>query len=58
MDKLLFGSAFPAAKAEDCMESLLGFNKLFAGANLPMVPRSIMQGVIERDTLKLLGIEK
>ncbi len=58
MDKLLFGSAFPAAKAEDCMESLLGFNKLFAGANLPMVPRSVIQGVIERDTLKILGIEK
>ena len=58
MDKLLFGSAFPAAKAEDCMESLLGFNKLLAGANLPSVPRSIIQSVIERDTLKLLGIEK
>ncbi len=58
MDKLLFGSAFPAAKAEDCMESLLGFNRLLTGANLPMVPRSIIQAVLERDTLKLLGIEK
>jgi predicted TIM-barrel fold metal-dependent hydrolase len=58
MDKLLFGSAFPAARAQDCMEALLGFNKLLAGANLPTVPRSIIQGVIERDTLKLLGIEK
>jgi predicted TIM-barrel fold metal-dependent hydrolase len=58
MDKLFFGSAFPAARAEDCMESLLGFNKLLAGANLPTVPRSIIQSVIERDTLKLLGIEK
>jgi uncharacterized protein len=58
MDKLLFGSAFPAAKAQDCMESLLGFNKLVAGANLPAVPRSIIQSIIERDTLKHLGIEK
>jgi len=58
MDKLLFGSAFPAAKAEDCIESLLGFNKLLAGANLPVVPRSTIQSVIERETLKLLGIEK
>jgi len=58
MDKLLFGSAFPAAKAQDCMESLFGFNKLLAGANLPVVPRSTIQSVIERETLKLLGIEK
>jgi uncharacterized protein len=58
MDKLLFGSAFPAAKAEDCMEALLGFNKLPAGANLPAVPRSAIQSVIERETLKILGIEK
>jgi predicted TIM-barrel fold metal-dependent hydrolase len=58
MDKLLFGSAFPAARAQDCMEALLGFNKLLAGANLPIVPRSIIQSVIERETLKLLGIEK
>jgi uncharacterized protein len=58
MDKLLFGSAYPAAKAEDCMEALLGFNKLLAGANLPAVPRSAIQSVIERETLKILGIEK
>jgi hypothetical protein len=58
MDKLLFGSAFPAARAQDCMEALLGFNKLLAGANLPTVPRSTIQSVIERETLKLIGIEK
>jgi predicted TIM-barrel fold metal-dependent hydrolase len=58
MDKLLFGSAFPAAKARDCIETLLGFNKLLAGANLPTVPRANMQSIIERESLKLLGIEK
>ena len=58
MDKLLFGSAYPAAKAQDCMESLFGFNKLLAGADLPVVPRSVIQSVIERETLKILGIEK
>jgi len=57
-DKLLFGSAFPAARPQQCMETLLGFNKLLTGAHLPLVPRAIMQGIIERDTLKLLGIEK
>ena len=57
-DKLLFGSAFPAAKAQQCMETLLGFNKLIAGSNMPKVPRETMQDIIERDTLKLLGIEQ
>ncbi|MGA2172567.1 MAG: amidohydrolase family protein [Sedimentisphaerales bacterium] len=57
-DKLLFGSAFPAARPQQCMETLLGFNKLLTEAHLPMVPRANMQGIIERETLKLLGIEK
>ena len=57
-NKLLFGSAFPAAHPQQCMETLLGFNKLLAGANLPTVPRGNMQSIVERDTLKLLGIEK
>jgi hypothetical protein len=40
------------------METLLGFNKLLADTNLPTVPRGTIQNIIERDALKLLGIEK
>lgn len=58
LDKLLFGSAFPAARAQQCIEMLLGFNRLFGTANLPTVPRENIQRIIERDTLKLLGIEQ
>ncbi|MFH1369960.1 MAG: amidohydrolase family protein [Planctomycetota bacterium] len=58
MDKLLFGSAFPAARAQQCIERLLGFNRLLGATNLPTVPRENIQRIIERDTLKLLGIEK
>jgi hypothetical protein len=58
MDKLLFGSGYPGGNAQRCMETLLGFNKLLADTNLPTVPRSAIQNIIERDTLKLLGIEK
>jgi len=58
MDKLLFGSAFPAARAQQCIETLLGFNKILGGPNLPKVPRENMQDIIERETLKVLGIEK
>ena len=58
MDKLLFGSGFPGGKAKECIETLLGFNKLLADTNLPAVPRGNISGIIERDTLKLLAIEK
>lgn len=57
MDKLLFGSGFPAAGAGECIEALLGFNKLLGEANLPKVARGAIRNIIERDTLKLLAIE-
>ncbi len=58
MDKLLFGSGFPFGKAGECMETLLGFNKLLADTNLPTVPRGNIRNIIERDTLEILGIKK
>ena len=58
MDKLFFGSGFPASNASGCIEILLGFNKLLGDTNLPRVPRDNIRGVIERDVLELLGIEK
>ena len=58
MDKLLFGSGFPAANAGQCIETLLGFNMLLADTNLPTVPRVSIRNIIERDTLELLGIKE
>ena len=56
MDKLFFGSNYPLTLPGNCIETLLGFNKLMAEANLPTVPRERIRNVIERDTLALLGI--
>lgn len=56
MDKLLFGSGFPLAKPSDCIETLLGFNRLLADTNLPTVPREQIRAIIERDIIKTLGI--
>ena len=39
------------------METLLGFNKLLGDTNLPTVPRGNIRGIIERDTLDVLGIK-
>lgn len=58
MDKLLFGSGFPFGNAGECMETLLGFNKLLADTNLPTVPRGNIRSIVERDTLEVLGIKK
>ena len=58
MDKLLFGSGYPFSTAGECIETLLGFNKLLADTNLPTVPRGLIQNIVERDTLKILDIEK
>ena len=56
MDKLLFGSGFPFGNAGQCIETLLGFNKLLGDTNLPTVPRGNIRNIVERDTLGLLGI--
>ncbi len=56
MDKLLFGSGYPTCLPGNCMETLLGFNKLLADTNLPAVPRERLRSIVERDTLTLLGI--
>jgi predicted TIM-barrel fold metal-dependent hydrolase len=58
MDKLLFGSGFPSGKAEECIETLFSLNNLLADTNLPTVPRSDIQDIVERNTLELLGIKK
>lgn len=56
MAKLLFGSGFPLGRAQQCIETLLGFNKLLADTNLPTVPRDRIRTIVERETLKVLGI--
>jgi len=56
IDKLLFGSGFPDAAASHCIESLYSINHLCHGTNLPTIPRDQLRGIVERDTLALLGI--
>lgn len=58
MEKLVFGSGYPDGKANECIETLLGFNKLLADTNLPTVPRGEIRNIIERDVLELLGISR
>jgi len=56
IDKLLFGSDFPYTSVTDCIEALYSINQLTQGTNLPLVPRESLRGIVERDTLGLLGL--
>ena len=56
IDKLLFGSDFPYTSAPACIEALYSINQIAQGTNLPVVPREALRGIVERDTLALLGL--
>ena len=56
IDKLLFGSGFPSATASKCIEDLYSINHLVHGTALPAIPREQLRGIVERDSLSLLGI--
>jgi uncharacterized protein len=56
IDKLLFGSDFPHMSVTECIEALYSINQIARGTNLPAVPREALRGIVERDTLSLLGL--
>jgi uncharacterized protein len=56
IDKLLFGSDFPHTSATECIEALYSINQIAQGTNLPVVPREALRGIVERETLSLLGL--
>lgn len=57
IDKLLFGSDFPFRSPAACIEALYSINQISHGTSLPAIPREQLRGIVERDALKLLGIE-
>jgi predicted TIM-barrel fold metal-dependent hydrolase len=56
LDKLLFGSDFPLATATETLAGLRGVNTPVDGTALPRVPFEAVEGIIERDSLALLGL--
>lgn len=57
-DKLLFGSDFPFRSPAACIEALYSLNQMTYGTNLPTIPREQLRGIVERDSLALLGVER
>jgi len=55
--KLLLASDFPAAGSAATIEAIYSINQLVGQTNLPSIPRQKLREIVERDTLKLLGLE-
>ncbi len=55
--KLLFGSDFPATTTADSIAGLRNVNALLGASGLPAVPEDILEEILHRDALELLGLE-
>ncbi|HHY82492.1 MAG TPA: amidohydrolase [Clostridiales bacterium] len=56
-NKILFGSDFPATTTQSSIIGLKNVNKVVEGTNLPKVPLTMIEDIIHRNSLALLGIE-
>lgn len=56
IEKLLFASDFPSHTVKTAVEALYNLNKITRDSLLPAVPREHLRGIVERDSLSLLGL--
>jgi len=54
--KLLFGTDYPFAGTADSIAGLRDVNALVVGTRLPRVSHEVIEGILERDSLSLLGL--
>ena len=54
--KVLFGSDFPFAKTTASLTGVRNMNDVLAQSGLPAVPAQALEGIIHRDSLRLLGL--
>ncbi|MBM3800968.1 MAG: amidohydrolase [Acidimicrobiia bacterium] len=54
--KLLFGSDFPICTIEQTAAALRSVNRFAAGTGIPTIPSEVIEGIIHRDSLALLGL--
>lgn len=55
-DKLFFGTDFPFFTVEQTLTALRNVNNIVEGTKLPRVPEQVIERIIHRDTLGILGI--
>ncbi len=54
--KVLFGSDFPFTTTGSSLDGVRNVNAILAQSGLPTVPKEILEGIINRDALGLLGL--
>jgi predicted TIM-barrel fold metal-dependent hydrolase len=54
--KLLFGSDAPFTTTEGSLDGIRGVNAVIGKSGLPPIPEEVIEGIINRDTLNLLGL--
>lgn len=55
-EKILLGSDYPAFTTRETVQSLQQINEMVRDSNLPTVPEEVIEAIIERNSLALLGI--
>jgi len=54
--KLLFGTDYPFAGAQDSIDGLRNVNRVTGSSGLPQVSTEVIEAILQRDALALLGI--
>lgn len=55
--KILFASDWPVTKPQDNIDHLRGLGKFAADHGLPRIPEDEIEGIINRDSLDILGLD-
>lgn len=56
--KVFFGTDYPFATLEDSLRSLRNINAVIANTGFPRIPEEVVEGIIHRDCLSLLGLSE
>jgi predicted TIM-barrel fold metal-dependent hydrolase len=57
LDRILFGSDYPASTPEETLRLLRAVNDAHPGGGAPRIPELAIEDIIERDSLALLGLD-
>jgi predicted TIM-barrel fold metal-dependent hydrolase len=57
-DKILFGTDYPFSTVGRTLAGLRGINRLVEGTPLPKIPAAVIDAIVERPTLELLGLRQ
>ena len=57
LDRILFASDFPASTPEESMRLMRSVNDAHPGGGAPRIPDTVIEEIIHRDSLPLLGLD-